>query len=205
MPPRSRRPCMVPGCRGLLETGTRDGRLVDWCPVCERRILQLRMRERQVAELEARLATPPASGPLSDDELLALIPQRFMSAKACARSTRRSSNVTTAAIKTGEIHHVRLGRLILVSRASAKAWAASWTRRRAEGSRTRKVLAVLPREASAALGVREIAEACQLSPGAVSQWASAQKGRRELQRVAALDARGKPILRFWWQEEAPRA
>jgi hypothetical protein len=39
----------------------------------------------------------------------------------------------------------------------------------------------------------------------VNQWLSENKARREIQRVAALDGRGRAILRIWWKEEGAHA
>lgn len=206
MPPRSRRPCMVPGCRGLLETGTRDGRLVDWCPVCERRILQLRMRERQVAELEARLATPPASGPLSDAALLDLLQQRFTLARDVGRMVKRSTNAVTHAIRQGAIAHLRIGRVVLVSREAAKQWSAAAPRRGDDTRLLRTIVPVLARDPSGALTAPEIAERTGLSRSSVAQWTVKQRAKgKRLQRRPDFTASGKLTVRYWWQEEAPNA
>lgn len=206
MPPRSRRPCTVPGCRGTIEAGSRDGQLVEWCQVCERRILQLQQRNRQVVELEARLAAPPASGPLSDATLLELVPQRLALARHVGRLVRRSSNALTHAIRQGEIAHVRIGRIVLVSLEAAKRWSAAQPRR-GEITRTdRTIVPVLPRDPAGALTVGEIAERTGLRPSSVAFWASRTRAKgRPLQRVPAFGASGRPEVRYWWQEEAPHA
>lgn len=201
MPPRSRRPCTVPRCRGTLETGTRDGRLVEWCPVCERRILFLEHRERQVAALEARLAAPPASGPLSDAALLDLVPQRLTNAHHVGRLVRRSPNAVSHAIQQGEIAHVRIGRIVLVSVEAARRWSAARPSRGDNTQLSRAIVPALPRTPADALTVQEIAERTGLRPASVSSWsARALAQGRRLQRVPGFGASGRPVTRFWWQE-----
>lgn len=200
-------PCDVPGCKGQLEPGSRDGRSTAWCRTCERRLAQLASLHEKVRALETApgRATAEPARTLTDAELLILVGQRVLTMQGAAALTKRSLNILTAAAKRNEIPHLRLGRVWLFGRDSLVAWNAIWKRRTPELPATRELIAALPREEAKAIAVASWAKRAKRTPKAVSLWQRKHLAEPRLRRRATLDAKGRAVTLFWWHEEAPNA
>lgn len=201
-------PCDVPGCKGQLEPGSRDGRATAWCRTCERRLAQLTALHEKVRALEAAPPSAPRGAPvtpvtapsLSDADLLRLIGARVLTLQGAVALTKRSWNILSSAAKRNEIPYVRLGRVWLFGHESLVAWNATWKRRTPELPATRELIAALPREEAKAIPVASWAKRAKRTPEAVALWQRKHLTEQRLRRRAALDGKGRAVTLFWWQE-----
>ena len=205
---RPKPPCPVPSCKGSLEPGKKDGKVVEFCPVCERRIHQLAaLHKRLAAATEAPAARPGAAAPtvdgqsMDDAALIALVRERFLPLKSAARDVKRGLNLLREAVEGGEILCLRLSaRFFLVSRAGALAWAAS----RPPRYLASVIAEALPRTPLQAVTAEELAARAKLPKQSVYTWLSRAKDEKRLQITAKLNARQVAARAYWWQE-APHA
>lgn len=196
-------PCTVPGCKGSLEPGKKDGKAVEFCPVCERRIHQLAALHKKIADAEQGTASretkaaPVDLEALDDRQLLALVRKRTMLFKEAVRESRRGANAVREALTQDRIVAWPLNaRMCLISRQSLRAWIAQHPPRYL----TSIIVAAVPRDASAARTAREIAAASGVAKTSVYTWLSRAKQETRLQRLAKLNENGEPVLAYWWQE-----
>lgn len=197
--------CPVPRCKGRLELGTQDRKTVEWCPVCERRILQLEQLHQKLAAMEVAqpIARAGKSGAeLSDAELLALVTKHLVNQQDAAKLAGRSMNLVSDAIVSGQLPAARLGRMLLLGRRSVTAWAGEWTRRGLILPTTRQYLDNLPRVPDDAITADDFAQRVHKRPIAVQQWLAAHKDNPRLKRRATLDARQRAVVLYWWDETA---
>lgn len=198
-------PCSVPGCKGRIERGKHpDGSTRDWCPVCERRLLQLR-------DLQSKLAAQPESAPVApgaavreptDAELLQLVRDRLVMGRAASQVAGRSLNLILDAEKRGQIPVAAIGRYKLYGRLTLQAWGKAYQRKPIILPQTRAYIAALPREESKAITLHELAGRTKRKLSAAQMWAAQNVERPQLRRRATLDGKGRPQLLLWWQEGA---
>lgn len=192
------KPCTVPECKGVLEPGTRDGKLVEWCRACERRIAQL----RALHESRAQAAPPPAPAlkDVSEAQLMKLVQQRCWNLTQCAKGTRRSMNLIREAIKAGDLPAAKIGRYALVSKAAAEAWGKAYKRRYPENPATAQTIAALPRSAAEAITIDEWATRAKRSKATIATWSLNHRKDARLQRAAVFSSKGRPTVAYWWRE-----
>jgi len=198
-------PCPVPGCKGCLEPGTRAGKALAWCRVCERRIQQLQQLHEKLAAMEearpiARAGKSAAD--LSDAELLQVVAKQVVNMKDAAELAGRSMNVVSDAIVAGQLPAARIGRMLLLGRRTVTAWGNEWKRRGIMLPTTSQYLDNLPRVSDDAITADDFAARVHKRPAAVQQWLSAHKDNPRLKRRATLDARQNAVVLYWW-DEAP--
>lgn len=200
---RPKAPCPVPGCKGSLEPGKKDGKPVEYCPVCERRIHQLAALHKKLAEAENGRSAPASRGvqvdrqALDDAALIALVRERFLTLKSAARDVKRGLNLLREAVEGGEILCLRLSaRFFLVSRAGALAWAAS----RPPRYLASVIAEAIPRTPLQAVTAEELAALAKVPKHSVYTWLSRAKDEKRLQVTAKLNARQVAARAYWWQE-----
>lgn len=200
---RPKPPCPVPGCKGSLEPGKKDGKAVEFCPVCERRIHQLAALHKKLAYAEqgrasrSTTAAPVDLEALDDRQLLALVRERLVMFNQAVRESKRGANAVRAGIAANEILTMPLNsRILLISRASLLSWAAS----RPPRYLTSVIGVAIPRAANAAMTAEEIAVIADVPKASVYNWLTRAKEDKRLQRVAKLNAREVPVRAYWWQE-----
>lgn len=192
---RPQTPCAVPGCKGVMETGKRDGATVAWCRACERRIAQLQsLREK----LEATPVASGRGGEVTDAQLVKLVAERCCNFTGAETRTKRGANTLRYAIRSKALPSALLGRLHVIPIGALMAWSASYQRRPVSDRRSREIIASLPRSAAEAVTLEAWAARAKRSESTLSAWS--RKPRPALQRTPALNANGRPILTFWWKE-----
>ncbi len=197
---RPNAPCPVPGCKGSLEAGKREGRTVEWCRVCERRIPQLQALHARLSEVSGTASPRATAGDISDAQLLTLVEQRCIPQLAAAKVSGHSLNTVMEAARAGQIPMVRFGRVLLFGRASLKAWGKTWVRKPIVSKATREIVAVLPRREDAAISEVELVSRAKRTTPAVQQWCAKNLRNPQLRRVPALNDKGRAVTLFWWQE-----
>ncbi len=200
-------PCDVPGCKGQMEPGSRDGRTTAWCRTCERRLAQLTALHEKVRALEAAPARVPAAAAptMSDGELLGIIAQRVVTLRGAVALTRRGLNSLYDGARRQEIPYLQFGRVWFFGRESLLAWSATRGRDRRVMPATREIIAALPREEARAISQDTWASSAQRTTHAIALWQRKHVRDPRLRRRATLDAKGRAVTLFWWQEDAPNA
>jgi len=194
---RVQTPCTVPGCKGVMETGKRDGATVAWCRACERRIAQLQsLREK----LEATPVASGRGGEVTDAEIVKLVAERCCTLTGAEQKTKRGANTLRYAIRSKALPSAILGRLHVIPIGALMAWSASYQRRPVSERRSREIIASLPRTAAGAISLEAWATRAKRSPGTLGAWARNNKQDVRLQRASVIDAAGRPVLAFWWKE-----
>lgn len=188
--------CPVPGCKGVLEPGKKDGITVEWCRACERRISQLQ------ALHDARTQTTPAPAAKEIDEarLMKLVQARCWNLSQCAKHTRRGMNLIRHAIRSGALPSARIGRYSIVPKAAAEAWGKAYKRRSPGEARMKAAIAELPRSAAEAITVPQWAKRAKRSEQTLAAWTRNHRADARLKRVPVFSEQDRPTIAYWWQE-----
>ncbi len=187
--------CSVPGCKGHLELGKHsDGSEHEWCVVCERRIAQL-------AAVHARPPAPSISD-ITDAQLMKLVQARGWNFSQAHKATKRSINLLTHAVKSGQIPSARIGRYTVIPRAAATEWAKKYQRRNPISHAALAYVAALPRDEAKALTIEEWAAKVEKMPATLSTWAQVHLKDARLQVKAVLGPGRRPLRAYWWKEGA---
>lgn len=200
-------PCPVPRCKGHVERAKHpSGATLEWCPTCERRLLQLEALQEKLRALDATPRTAPtrtgAPRDISDEELLALVKARCRTVKTLAKELKRGVNFVVGALRGGKIPSAALGRMHVIPLQSARAYSESFTRGQPLRDAGLQIIAALPRSEREALRADDVAKRAKRSRRSVSVWLANQRKRPELRRVPTLAANGRAVLTYWWQEVA---
>lgn len=192
------KPCCVPGCKGALEKGTRDGIAVEWCRACERRIAQL-------DALHARLQGSPAGSAahaenVTDAQLVQLVQTRCCNLTGAETRSKRGANTLRYAIKSKAFPSAILGRLHVIPIGALMQWSASYVRRPSTDRRSREIAASLPRTAAEAVSLEAWAPRAKRSTSTLGAWARKHAKDARLQRAATFGKGGRPVLAYWWKE-----
>lgn len=194
---RPQTPCAVPGCKGVLETGKRDGATVAWCRACERRIAQLQsLREK----LEATPVASGRGGEVTDAQLVKLVAERCCNLTGAETRTKRGANTLRYAIRSKALPSALLGRLHVIPIGALMAWSASYQRRPVSERRSREIIASLPRTEAEAVSLDAWAVRAKRSTGTLGAWARNNAKDSRLQRTAVLGKGARPVLAYWWKE-----
>lgn len=195
---RPQTPCAVPGCKGVMEPGKRDGATVAWCRACERRIAQLQSVR---AQLEARPAAASVGvGDVTDAQLVKLVAERCCNLTGAETRTKRGANTLRYAIQSKALPSALLGRLHVIPIGALMAWSASYKRRPQSERRSREIIASLPRTEAEAVSLDAWAERAKRSTGTLGAWARNNSKDARLQRTAVLGKGARPVLAYWWKE-----
>lgn len=187
-------PCNVPRCKGRLELGKREGKQVEWCPVCERRLLQLESLHARLAALEAT----PSAASLTDAQVISLIGKRVVLLRQASKVVHRNFMKLLDAANAKAFPSVRIGkRFVLVPLASVQEWCAK-NPSRAQVSES--VGKVVPRTAAQARTIAELCDAADVSPSAVYAWLKRNSHAPELTKHAVMGRKGRPAVAYWWKE-----
>lgn len=177
--------CRVPGCHGVLQFDTDgNGRLVTWCKACEKRVEQLQ------ALLATRRAPPPAPqppSPLSNEELLAQLRERFVTISEAAALLNQSKYAVTSRVTAGSLESTSFCTLRLIPRAALES--VRWYKHTA-----REVLAALPTTAATALSCRELSDALERDPAVIATTVHKLHVRGRIVRVTDETARYRYYL-----------
>ncbi len=197
--------CMVPGCAGKLELGKRDGKTAEWCPVCERRLHQLKALHKRLAEATSQtqgsgsLRASDAKEPHAFDDraILALVGERLVMFKDAVRISRRGANSVRDAIASGAVLSWPVGkRGMLIARDSLMAWSSSIPSRYI----TSVIGQAIPRYEDEAVTALELATLAGVEKSSVYNWLTRARQDKALQRVARFNRQGRPVVAYWWKE-----